>query len=152
MGDRKPESVPNQRATPADETRQMRGLSQRLRQPLPQEVRTPDASKPAAPEVPVAKTHLVADPSRSAVPGVDDTRQVGAKSQPVSPEGLLPAGVQLQNRYKVLGVIGIGRMGAIYKAQDLRFPGVLRLCAMKEMINGDRPPGAPDDCAQFERG
>ncbi|MBN1486508.1 MAG: protein kinase, partial [Anaerolineae bacterium] len=43
--------------------------------------------------------------------------------------------MQLQNRYKILGIVGVGGMGAVYKAQDLRFASVVRLCAVKEMIN-----------------
>ena len=68
-----------------------------------------------------------------------NTRRVASAAN-TNVDGLLPAGVQLQNRYKLLGVIGIGGMGAVYKAQDLRFPGVMRLCAVKEMINTATDP------------
>ncbi len=142
MGNRKPDPTQDKKVAPADlDTRQMRGLSQRLRQPLSPE---PAPSPPSAPPSPVpagqaVKTHLVSSPPSSSTPAAGETREVGAKPQ-VSPEGLLPAGVQLQSRYKVLGIIGIGGMGAVYKAQDLRFPGVLRLCAVKEMINTATDP------------
>ncbi len=71
------------------------------------------------------------------------TGQVKAKAveQQARPAGgLLQAGTLLQQRYKVLGVIGVGGMGAVYKAQDLRFPNVQRLCAVKEMINTATDP------------
>jgi serine/threonine protein kinase len=75
------------------------------------------------------------------------TRKVARLSQSADAEdgershdGLLGVGTQLQNRYKILGVIGIGGMGAVYKAQDLRFPGVMRVCAVKEMINTATDP------------
>lgn len=70
-----------------------------------------------------------------------ETRQVAPKkkSKPAG-EGLLSEGIQLQERYKILGIIGIGGMGAVYKAQDLRFPGVMRICAVKEMINTATDP------------
>jgi outer membrane protein assembly factor BamB/tRNA A-37 threonylcarbamoyl transferase component Bud32 len=34
-----------------------------------------------------------------------------------------------------MGVLGAGGMSTVYQAQDLRFPQVVRLCAVKEMIN-----------------
>jgi outer membrane protein assembly factor BamB len=73
---------------------------------------------------------------------VPDTRQVSQvkKESPVQKEGLLSEGIQLQSRYKILGVVGVGGMGAVYKAQDLRFPSVTRLCAVKEMINAATNP------------
>ncbi|MEJ5310386.1 MAG: serine/threonine-protein kinase [Anaerolineae bacterium] len=145
MNDRELEPAPDQKGTPASpDVRRTRGLSQRLRQPL--------SSQPEAAAAP--KTHLVAEPlsgkaasAPAAVPVgappspamAAETQQISGKSQ-VAYEGLLSAGVQLQGRYKILGVIGIGGMGAVYKAQDLRFPGVLRLCAVKEMISTASDP------------
>lgn len=55
-------------------------------------------------------------------------------------EGRLPDGHRLQDRYLVLGMRAIGGMSAIYKAQDLRFPKVERLCAIKEMLNTATDP------------
>lgn len=69
-----------------------------------------------------------------------ETRIVSGKPGTGSTEGLLAVGVQLQGRYKILGVIGVGGMGAVYKAQDLRFLGVMRLCAVKEMVNTATDP------------
>ncbi len=120
-----------------------RGLSQRLRQPSPTEQNAEEGDKPADSATVTLrdawKPPVEQEPegSRSSSPGGDDAFAGGSLGEPdeaAHREGLLPVGVQLQNRYKILGVIGIGGMGAVYKAQDLRFPGVMRLCAVKEMI------------------
>ena len=41
----------------------------------------------------------------------------------------------LVNRYVVQDVIGVGGMGSVYRARDLHFPNVVKLVAVKEMIN-----------------
>lgn len=55
-------------------------------------------------------------------------------------ENILPKGALLDNRYEVLKVLGLGGMGAVYQARDLRFTGVARLCAVKEMISTTTDP------------
>ena len=41
----------------------------------------------------------------------------------------------LAERYLIQEVIGIGGMGSVYRARDLHFPNVVKLVAVKEMIN-----------------
>lgn len=55
-------------------------------------------------------------------------------------ENILPKGAVLQSRYEVIKVLGVGGMGAVYLAQDLRFTGVTRMCAVKEMISTTPDP------------
>lgn len=52
----------------------------------------------------------------------------------------LRAGTVLQGRYMVLGELGAGGFSSVYRARDLRFPSVTRLCAVKEMFIGTADP------------
>ncbi len=51
------------------------------------------------------------------------------------PDQQLHAGDNLADRYLIQGVIGVGGMGAVYRARDLHFPNVVKLVAVKEMVN-----------------
>lgn len=55
-------------------------------------------------------------------------------------EAILPKGAILQDRYEILKVLGLGGMGAVYQVRDLRFTGVARLCALKEMTSAMPDP------------
>jgi outer membrane protein assembly factor BamB/predicted Ser/Thr protein kinase len=55
-------------------------------------------------------------------------------------ETILPKGAILQSRYEILKVLGLGGMGAVYQVRDLRFTGVARLCAVKEMTSTTPDP------------
>ncbi|HSF82681.1 MAG TPA: serine/threonine-protein kinase [Anaerolineales bacterium] len=52
----------------------------------------------------------------------------------------LQPGSTLENRYLIQGVLGVGGMGAVYRARDLHFPNVAKLVAVKEMIIQARDP------------
>lgn len=74
------------------------------------------------------------DLQTSALPKGLGTRQMAHKP-PEHIEGQLPNDHLLQERYRILGMLAVGGMSAVYKAQDLRFPKVTRLCVVKEMLN-----------------
>src|SRR6185436_12833330 len=57
-----------------------------------------------------------------------------SRQGPAEPTGLQP-GATLQNRYLIQGVLGVGGMGSVYRARDLRFPNVTKLVAVKEILN-----------------
>ncbi len=123
------------------ETRNIRGLSQKRPQGGPEHTSDTDQAAPGTTyqQKPASPSGGAPQTTRGSSQGELQTRQVGPKSK--SPrEGLLPEGLQLQERYKILRVVGVGGMGAVYKAQDLRFPSVMRLCAVKEMINTATDP------------
>ena len=52
-----------------------------------------------------------------------------------SAQGTLQPGVLLQQRYQIIEVRGSGGMAVVYKARDMRFEKVSRVCAVKEMYN-----------------
>jgi outer membrane protein assembly factor BamB/tRNA A-37 threonylcarbamoyl transferase component Bud32 len=52
----------------------------------------------------------------------------------------VPDGYLLQDRYRILGMLGVGGMSTVYKAQDLRFSKVTRFCAVKQMLNTATDP------------
>ena len=64
---------------------------------------------------------------------------------------LMP-GVTLVNRYTIQDVIGVGGMGSVYRARDMHFPNVVKLVAVKEMINMAPDPLVRQTIVQnFER-
>jgi eukaryotic-like serine/threonine-protein kinase len=68
------------------------------------------------------------------------------------PRQQLLAGVTLVNRYTIQDVIGIGGMGSVYRARDMHFPNVVKLVAVKEMINMAPDPLVRQTIVQnFER-
>ena len=70
-----------------------------------------------------------------------DTQHITQNFTPNSgPDKHLVSGTILVNRYMVQDVIGIGGMGAVYRARDMHFPNVVKLVAVKEMINQARDP------------
>jgi eukaryotic-like serine/threonine-protein kinase len=66
------------------------------------------------------------------------TRQLPGKRDRQSKtnrRGQLEPGTLLQNRYRIIGLLGAGGFSSVYQARDMRFSSVTRLCAIKEMVN-----------------
>ncbi|HCB48244.1 MAG TPA: protein kinase [Chloroflexi bacterium] len=67
-------------------------------------------------------------------------------------QGMLQAGAVLQDRYQVVDTLGVGGFSSVYKARDMHFPAVTRLCAVKEMVHLNRDPKVREMAtASFER-
>ncbi len=80
-------------------------------------------------------------PKASASPEGLGTQRISIPDQPPRRvDGCLPNGHLLQNRYRIIEVVGAGGMSAVYKTQDLRFPNVTRLCAVREMTSTTTDP------------
>lgn len=41
----------------------------------------------------------------------------------------------LQDRYRIVGTLGVGGFSSVYQARDMRFANVTKLCAVKEMVH-----------------
>lgn len=68
------------------------------------------------------------------------------------PSQQLQRGSTLVNRYLIQDIIGVGGMGSVYRARDLHFPNVVKLVAVKEMINAAPDPAVRASIVQtFER-
>jgi outer membrane protein assembly factor BamB/tRNA A-37 threonylcarbamoyl transferase component Bud32 len=80
------------------------------------------------------------------------TPPVGNEPEEDSPNTQLTSGTTLVSRYVVQDVIGVGGMGSVYRASDQHFPNVVKLVAVKEMINRAPDPLVRKTIVQnFER-
>lgn len=61
-------------------------------------------------------------------------------------------GDMLQDRYQIVGTLGVGGFSSVYQARDMRFPNVTKLCAIKEMVISTNDPHIRDlTIKSFER-
>lgn len=68
------------------------------------------------------------------------TRQIRSTQPITGTDGALAPGRLLQDRYEIMGILGLGGMSAVYQARDQRFPNVVKLCAVKEMKSHSLDP------------
>lgn len=93
-------------------------------------------------------------PSRKKGDGIlaSDHNTLNLDPRPGKGTSQLETGTTLANRYLIQSVIGVGGMGAVYRARDLHFPSVNRIVALKEMVNQTRDPMAREAILRnFER-
>lgn len=70
----------------------------------------------------------------------------------LEPKASLAPGSILANRYSIQKALGVGGMGSVYLARDNHFPNVIKLVAVKEMINQAPDPLVRKTIVQnFER-
>lgn len=65
------------------------------------------------------------------------TRQLATKrsrKKKLSQKASLQPGDMLQDRYRIVGTLGVGGFSSVYQARDMRFSNVTKLCAIKEMV------------------
>lgn len=67
-------------------------------------------------------------------------KAVSVQKEKGSEGQLLKPGATLSNRYLIQESIGVGGMGAVYRARDLHFPNVVKVVAVKEMVNRAHDP------------
>ncbi|MEA3338382.1 MAG: serine/threonine-protein kinase [Chloroflexota bacterium] len=94
-----------------------------------------------SPDVPATREpEPVRAPQSPARKGLGTRQMKPSSRSSAHVDGQLPQDHLLQERYRILGMLTVGGMGALYKAQDLRFPKVTRLCVVKEMLNTATDP------------
>lgn len=71
---------------------------------------------------------------------IQPTNQEPGSQENLAKTGQLKPGKNLVDRYLIQDVIGVGGMGSVYRARDLHFPNVVKLVAVKEMINLSQDP------------
>jgi outer membrane protein assembly factor BamB len=65
------------------------------------------------------------------------TRQLTAKrsrKKKLTHKASLQPGDMLQDRYRIVGTLGVGGFSSVYQARDMRFSNATKLCAIKEMV------------------
>jgi eukaryotic-like serine/threonine-protein kinase len=68
------------------------------------------------------------------------TRQLSRKRSKQKQRSSLQPGDMLQERYRIVGTLGVGGFSSVYQARDMRFPAVTKLCAVKEMVIATNDP------------
>ena len=65
------------------------------------------------------------------------TRQLASKrgrNKSVKKRVTLQPGDTVQERYRIVGTVGVGGFSSVYQARDMRFQNATKLCAIKEMV------------------